>query len=186
MLISVVTTAVMLAAIDRYIRLGRVELAERRARYALFALRDRLRREALAHTIRFDAWFRYMDTTLTRAIDSVHEVNVWKALVYSSVYGRLDQTERAYAELQAAMADNQPLQAIYLEYTRILWRLVEDRHASVRNLHRYVFAAGRAFTFFDGCFAWLRKSKRRVLEGLITAPETSTLLQYAPVRRRAA
>jgi hypothetical protein len=183
MLIAIVTSIVLITVIDRFARVGRIELAEARTRHELFALRDRLRREAIAGAIQFDGWFKYMDTTLTRSIDSVHDVNLWKALTYFSVYGRLEMAERAYSDLQEAMQQRPALRAVYTAYSETLWDLIEERHILIRNLPKVVFAAGRVFSALDGCFSWLRKSKRHALEGLLSAPETSTLLEYAPIHR---
>jgi hypothetical protein len=186
MLVAVIASLAMIAVIERYTRGSHLELAQLRTRYRLFALRDRLRREAFAGAIPCDDWFKYMDTTLTRTIDSLSDVNVWKALAYFAVYGRMDDAEEAQAALQKAVSRNDAFRRIYDDYKRLLWELVEERHVLVRNLPRYLYALARLLRMFDGSFSLLRRSKEHALDGLITAPSTSTLLEYAPARSRRA
>lgn len=168
MLIAIISGIVMLSLLDRAARSDKIALAQMKARFDLFAIRDELRRRGRSGAVEENRWFSYMDTTLTRAIMSVEYLTVWHAVSYLHAIdpARFEAADRSRRE---AMSRNQALAELHERYTQCLWQLMRDRHVL---LWRVLGIIAKTLGVLDG-------RRQKIVQALRTAPETSTLLEYA-------
>ena len=168
MLIMIASCILMIAFLDRALRHDRIAIAQLKAKFELFAIRDDLRRAERTGAVPRGRWFSYMDTTLTRCAASIEELTVWHAFAYLFVID-IPKMRTAERNLAAAMLDLPELAALHRRYAACIANLVRQRHAL---LWRIIGLVARLF----GAAAICRAKVLTALEG---SPQTSTLLVYA-------
>lgn len=168
MLIAFISGLIMLALLDRALRLGRITTAQMVAKFELCAIRDDLRRLERTGEVSPDTWFGYLDTTLTLSAVSITRFTIWHALAYTLVTNmrKIDEAER---ERERAMDQRPTLAVLQRRYEDCLRTLIRHRHAL---LWRTLSGVARVLTVASKC-------KGLVLKALSGSPETSTLLDYA-------
>jgi hypothetical protein len=168
MLIAIASGVIMLAFLDRAMRLERIATVQLKAKFELYAIRDDLRRAERQRVVPGGRWFSYMDTTLTKAAASIERLTVWHALAYLRVsdFSMMQEAERNRA---TAMEEFPELAALHRRYAECVARLVRERHALLWSIMRVVAHLFVAFV------VW----RARVLTALQGSPQTSTLLVYA-------
>lgn len=170
MLFFLVSMLIMLALLDRALRIGRLESLRLDTRFRLFALRDELRRAAVNGTVPQNRWFVYLDTSITKAIDVLPHISIWTALALIYTHSDDKSILEAQAELREALAqeENSQLCLIYVKYLACILTLLRERH---RALGYTVFSAAKAIGAMTGL-------KDRLAAIFTVAPETSTLLEH--------
>lgn len=168
MLIAIASGVIMLAFLDRAMRLERIATAQLKAKFELYAIRDDLRRAERHGVVPGERWFNYMDTTLTKCAASIERLTVWHALAYLRVsdFPAIQEAER---NREAAMKEFPELVALHRRYAECVARLVKERHALLWSIMRVV---ARLFVTF---VVW----RAKLLTALQGSPQTSTLLVYA-------
>lgn len=163
MLIAIISGIVMLSLFDRAMRLERISLAQMKARFELFEIRDELRRRGRNGQVHENKWFSYMDTTLTRALMSMEFLSIWHAIAFLWVADEKRIIEAV--QIRAQALDEMPaLAELYDRYGKCLWKLMRERHALL----------WKVFGVIEVVLGW----RRKVVTALDAAPETSTLLEY--------
>jgi len=129
MLFIIIGSIVLLALLDRTIRGGRIRLAELDFKFGLFEIRDVLRDAAIDAEIPYSPWFDYMDTTLTRTIDSLKAVNPWMAVGYALTHRNNPAAQNGQRELQEVLrrAENKKLARVYAMYTECIGKFLKAR-----------------------------------------------------------
>jgi hypothetical protein len=168
MLIAFISGLIMLALFDRALRHGRIATAQLTAKFELCAIRDDLRRLERKGEVCPDAWFGYLDTTLTLSAVSIKRLTIWHALVYMSV-ADMRRIEEASEERERAMGERPTLAVLQKRYENCLRTLIRHRHALLWRILSVVAHVLSAAS----------KYKSQVLKALSGSPETSTLLEYA-------
>lgn len=170
MLYFLASMLIMLALLDRALRIGRLESLRLETRFRLFALRDELRRGGFSGAAPQNKWFEYLDTTITKAIDVLPHINAWEALALLAAYAKDKSVWAAHIELSEALEqpENHALSEVYDKYLDCIVDLLAERH---RTSGRVLVTTARAV----GRMAHL---KNRLAEIITIAPETSTLLNY--------
>ena len=147
--------------------------AIRRNQFRLYALRDELRELAMSGEVSADDWvFRYLDTSLTRAVSELHRLNLSYVIVAAVLY-RGDQRlndVRKQLEVELCSRENALLVRIHGEYLGVLLNALFERNPLARLflLHLPVRAIG-----------WTRRVSSAV-EYWTEIPSTATLERMAP------
>lgn len=168
MLIAIASCVIMLAFLDRALRLERIATAQLKARFELYSIRDDLRQAERHGVVSEGRWFTYMDTTLTKSAASIERFTVWHALAYLRV-ADISVMLEAERNRAVAMGELPDLAALHRRYAECVARLVRERHALLWRIMR---VAAHLFVAF---VVW----RARVLTALQGSPQTSTLLVYA-------
>lgn len=170
MLIFLISTLILLALLDKALRVGRLETVLLKTRFKLFALRDELRETAIKGETEENQWFEYLDTTITKAIDELASVSLWEAFVLILMNRHNKTIAEAQIKLFEALAqeENQKLAEIYRKFVWCLGTFLFDRHLAVR------------LTVFAGLYTLesVKKERDRLVKTITTSPQTSTLLKY--------
>ena len=168
MLIALISGLIMLALLDRALRHERIATAQLVAKFELCAIRDDLRRLERTGEVLPDAWFGYLDTTLTLSAVGIKGLTIWHALAFVTV-ADMRKIEEAGRQRELAMKERPALALLQQRYERCLSSLIRHRHAL---LWRILSLVARVFSAVS-------KYKILVLKALSGSPETSTLLDYA-------
>jgi len=118
MLYAIVTLAIMAGLLNRAVRQDALELKKLDMRFKLFALRDELRRGIIEESVPHNQWTEYLDTTLTKTIDALQEINVWEALALVASYRNDSLILQPQKNLEAALKqkENAKTKQIYDKY----------------------------------------------------------------------
>lgn len=168
MLIPILSALIMLALLDKALRLERLEFAQLDAKLKFFAIRDDLRRLERRGEVDHDRWFAYMDTTLTRSITAIEILNVWHAFAFMATCD-MRKINIAEQNRSVAMKQRPSLAAIHRAYSDAIDQLIRERHALLWRL----------LGLLAMLFGTMTRTRRSIINALSGAPETSTLLQYA-------
>ena len=171
MLYFLASMLIMLALLDRAIRVGRLESLMLETRFKLFALRDELRCAAIKGEVPQNRWFEYLDTSITKAIDALPRISVWEALALLYSYAGDKSVVQAQKELFEAFEEeeNVGLGEIYGKYLLCIMTLLVQRH---KTLKFTVVGTARMM-------GKMVNLKDRLAAIFTVAPETSTLLEHS-------
>ncbi len=162
-------------AFDRLIRLH-IRTIVLTYQFELYALRDKLREAAMSQEINSSNWvFEYLDSSIAKTIDVLEGITIWRIFFTPVVLRKQEKFLRARMHLQRELSKpkNKCLASIHKEYTETVGLFVIDRHPLLKSIAIKCLQA-----FFVGKYT--RKLWRKGLELQTEAPETSTLLEYAP------
>jgi hypothetical protein len=162
---------VMLYMLDR-LRLESHAIDKMESSYAMFGVRDMLRAQARSGVIRYDDWFTYMDTTISRTIAEIDQVTVWHGLGYMLVYQKDDRVNRARTRLKEHLKKDHALAEIEGAYLHCIRQILKKRHAF------FWFCVQRS----RSSIGRIARTKKQIVDIFASAPETSTLLKYARAR----
>lgn len=167
MLYFLIALVIMFSLIDRSLRIGRLERLKLELRFQLFALRDELRLAVINGEAPDNKWFEYLDTTLTKAIDHIQEINLWEALALLSIYKKDKSVLHAQAGLLSALQEreNEKISEVYYKLLKTLAGFIMERHAILK-----AFVVGSVI---------IARTVNKLAKVVTTAPETSTLLEYS-------
>ncbi len=170
MLYFLISMLIMLALLDRSLRIARLESLRLDVRFKLFALRDELRSAAVSGDVPKNRWFDYLDTSITKSIDVLPHLNVWEALALMYSYANDESVLDAQLELGKALEqeENQGLKKIYGMYLRYMVDLLVDRHKT----------SGSVVMGLAQMMGRVLNLTQKLAAILTSAPETSTLLKY--------
>jgi hypothetical protein len=176
MLFVILGCLVLLALLDRTVRGGRIRLAELDFRFGLFEIRDVLRDAAINEEISYSKWFDYMDTTLTRTLDSVDAVNPWMAAGYAFTHRNDPAVKDGLRELHEALRrpENKKIARVYAMYTECLGRFLEARFPASWPLAAIIFARITKERNSDS----VQEEERQLAPVFSVSPETSTFSEY--------
>jgi hypothetical protein len=144
--------------------------------FELYALRDKLREAAINQEVNSRNWvFEYLDSSIAKTIDVLERITIWRIVFTPVVLRKQEKILRARMHLQRELSKpkNKCLASIHNEYTEILGLFVVDRHSLLKSV---AIKCLQAFIISKH----IRKQWRKGLELQTEAPETSTLLEYAP------
>jgi hypothetical protein len=179
MLVAVIAFFTMLALLDHYTRLGRIEQLALDTRYKLFSLRDILRGFAISGDVDPNCWlFDYLDTSLTRAAGWLPNLTAYE------IIGDMISMDRAEARqklemLQAELAkpENHRFQAIFAGYQNCLRAFLSGRHLAASFVgRRLVSLVGTLGSCTD------HEVEQRKIQAVAADPDTSTLDHYCKPR----
>ena len=178
MLFVVLGCLALLALLDRTVRAGRVRLAELDFRFGLFEIRDVSRDAAINEEIPYSNLFDYMDTTLTRTLDSVEVINPWMALGYSFIHRNDPGVKAGRREFKKTLQrhENRKIARVYALYTECMGKFLKARYPISLPLAAMIFAL----------FDWEQESdmdsveeeERKLIPFFSFSPETSTFSEY--------
>lgn len=170
MLYFLVSMLVMLALLDRALRIERLETLRLETRFSLFKVRDELRLATIEGKAPQNKWFEYLDTSITKAIDLLPHINAWEALALMFTYANDTSVLGAEMELHEALEqpENRELDKVYRNYIVCIARLLFKRHRS----------SARVLLYFARFVGKVSKIKDRMATIVSIAPETSTLLEH--------
>jgi hypothetical protein len=175
MLIAVIAFFTMLALLDRYTRLGRIEQLALDTRYKLFSLRDILRSSAISGDVDPNCWlFDYLDTSLTRAAEWLPNLTAFEVIGDMISMDRVE-ARRRIEMLQAELAkpENHRFQAIFMGYQGCLRSFLSGRHLAASFLgRRLVSLVGKLSSCTN------HDVEQRKIQAVAADPDTSTLDQY--------
>lgn len=186
MLYIVLSSLILLAFLDRVVRGGRVKLIKIDLEFDLFALRDELRNAAFVSKISYDNWFDYMDTTITRTIERIDNVNPWLAVGYGWAHRNDPSLFHAQRALETALRlpENQRLAQIHNEYVRLIGRFLEARYPISLPIAAISCALILKDSTESGIHSSAEGGKQDLAPIFSIAPETSTLSEYGLDGRR--
>lgn len=176
MLFVIVGCLVLLALLDRTVRGGRIRLAEMDFRFGLFHIRDVLRDAAINEEISYSKWFDYMDTTLTRTLDSIDAVNPWMAVGYAFTHRNDLAVKDGLRDLQEALRqpENRKIARVYAMYTECLSSFLKARFPASWPLAAITFAIITKERNSDS----VQEEERKLAPVFSVSPETSTFSEY--------
>jgi hypothetical protein len=185
MLYLMLSSLIMLALLDRALRGSRVRLMKLDLEFELFALRDELRNAMLAGQIAQRNWFDYMDTTLTRTIDQIDNINPWLAVGYFWSHRDDPYLQRANEELKAGLRRNTKIDVVYKKYVSSLMHFLESRHPISWPLAAMTFMvmcrehrSGPRSSQHDS----IEQEEQKLAPVFSMTPQTSTLWDYSGVQ----
>ncbi len=181
MLYAIVTLAIFAGLLNRALRQESLGLKKLDARFKLFELRDELRRGIIDASVPYNRWAKYMDTTLTKTIDALQEVNIWEAIALVLSYRNDSSIRQAQMNLENALKkkENEKIKQIYDKYEICLFDFLLLRHSAlVGSIKRTGAASIRASVAVDRCVAYVCRKRDQAVRLFGSVPETSTLLKY--------
>src|ERR1044071_2726930 len=118
MLIALFSALGMLMLLDRSTRLAKLDLLKLKTRCHLFRLRDDLRRAAISGEVPMNWLFDYLDTSISRTISHLDEINLWEGLALLLSHGKDQALLQAQKHIEKVMRekDNQALMPFYYQY----------------------------------------------------------------------
>jgi hypothetical protein len=176
MLFVILGCLVLLALLDRTVRGGRIRLAELDLRFGLFEIRDVLRDAAINEEISYSKWFDYMDTTLTRTLDSVEAVNPWMAVGYTLIHRNDPAVKDGLQELKEVLRrpENRKIARVYAMYTECISKYLKARFPVSWPLAAIIFAITDREESSDS----VQEEERKLAPVFSVSPETSTFSEY--------
>lgn len=176
MLFIILGSLVLLVLLDRTVRGGRVRLAELDLRFGLFEIRDVLRDAAINEEISYSKWFDYMDTTLTRTLDTVEAVNPWMAAGYAFTHRNDPNVQEGLKELQEALRrpENRKIARVHAMYTECVVKFLKRRFPVSWPLAAITFAL---LTKNQRCDS-VQQEERELAPVFSVSPATSTFSEY--------
>ena len=147
-------------------------------RYALFAIRDDLREQAMKHPEVATNWvFQYLDSTIAKSISLLPALSIWQLLGLFMTHRNDDSVEKLRAKLEFEYKKPQNLQFKKVEEKLMatIGEFLIDRH--ILALVLSVSALVLPFALVQG----IQKIRRRSLELVVESPETSTLSDFVTV-----
>jgi hypothetical protein len=173
----------MLALLDRTWRGGRVRLLELNFEFQLYALRDELRESAVAGDIEYNNWFDYMDTTITRTIERVDNVNPWIAVGYLWLNkNNQEALMLASKELRTVLSspENKKLGEIYAEFNKLVKEFLKSRFRLSWPLAAIVAGAMCRGENKKAIHDSISEEEKRLAPVFSITPQTSTYWEYSP------
>ncbi|MGB6900083.1 MAG: hypothetical protein WBE12_15915 [Candidatus Acidiferrum sp.] len=146
--------------------------------YALFAIRDDLREEAMRDPKVAMTWvFQYLDSTIAKSISLSPALSIWQLLGLFMTHRNDDSVEklRAKLEFEYKKPQNQQFKRVEEKLMATLGEFLIDRH--ILALVLSVSALVLPFALVQG----IQKIRRRSLELVVESPETSTLSDFVTV-----
>ena len=170
MLFFVIGLLGMIVLLERYSS-EKLCLLKLEHQYRLFALRDKLRLAVIDESIQADKWFDCLDTTLTRVIGQIDHVNIYELTGVMMAHWNDPELREALEQLKKVMEDpkNKNLAELYKRYTEEMLSFLYVQHtALIRIVSRT-----------DRFYRWTQTAKDRFRDTLLSAPETSTLVEHS-------
>lgn len=130
MLYATLTIVILLILLDRATRKATLDRLQLGMRFKLFALRDELRLAAIQGQAPYGRWFEYLDTTITKFIDNLQDINVWEISAFGLSHLGDESIALAWQDLEAALAkdENRKLAEIYEKTTNCVLNFLVLRH----------------------------------------------------------
>ena len=170
----IITILLLAFALDRMFRLRQSNVILKH-RFKLYALRDALRESAVRGDIKSSNWvFQYLDSSIAKSIDVLPRVSIWRAAVMT-VFKRKDAKHAILVDhlwRELAKPENTQLKKVFLHYVAETGYFIACRHDTV------YFFVSTLFRMIK-CSKWLNSKYKVIKYAVTTAPETSTLYQYA-------
>ncbi len=202
MLYIIISTIVMLGFLDRSLRRGHLDKLKLKTRFELFAFRDELRLALIRGEVAPGRWFDYLDTTLTKSIDNLDDINLWESIALLLSYSKDPAIEAAIAKQAEELRDpaNHRLLDLQTKFTSCLARFLMKRHFGMLPHNREPEQAKVPLVepshpevpspFSDEPEVRIRRPLWALVKGFFrpnigfvriftSAPQTSTLVQYA-------
>lgn len=181
MLYIILSSLILLALLDLIVRGGRVRLLKLDIKFQLFALRDELRNAAIAGEVPYNNLFDYMDTTLTRTIESLDDVNPWYAVGYLWHHKNDPTFRQAQGKLKEAFrrSENKNIADVYNKYIQELFQFLKRRHPLSLPVAAIVFAMlypETKSTLHDS----IEQEEQNLAPVFSITPQTSTFWEYSP------
>lgn len=145
--------------------------------YRLFAVRDDLREYAIEDPPVAQNWvFQYLDSTIAKSISLLPTLSIWRMLGLLLTYRNDPRLEkfRKHLEEEFGKPENRRHKEIEERFLRTLGEFIVSRHILmlVLSVSALVLPAAIATA--------MQEVKKRSLELVAEAPETSTLHRFAP------
>lgn len=107
------------------------QLQEQKFRYAMFSLRDKLRRLAIDQKINSENWiFRYADNTFSQSITEAYHLTLFHIVIRAVVVH--EQQEKKYArfrqDFDKALSENPEMKAIFFDYRKSIYEYLTHQH----------------------------------------------------------
>jgi hypothetical protein len=173
---------IMLAFLDRAARIGRLDLEDTKLRFGLFAVRDELRRSLIRGGVKYNRWFKYLDTTITRNLHNVRDINPALATVALIQFRKNAVIDSAYHEREAALKlpENRALADSYQKYISVLGEYLSSRHPYSLKFFACLMVLMAKPAHVDDIHASTdpNLSGQAVAPIFSLSPQTSTLLRY--------
>lgn len=166
---------IAIVAFDRAMQRG-VKNKVLEYQFKLYALRDELREAAIEEKINPRDWlFLYLDSSIAKTIDVLETITIWHILLAPLTVRNREKFQRARMQLKRELAKpkNHYLAKIREQYIDTLSLFVLNRHP---------LASGTIIKCLIAISIGqeLHKQWKKGIEIQTEAPETSTLLEYAP------
>jgi hypothetical protein len=146
--------------------------------YALFAIRDDLREQAMKDPNVATNWvFQYLDSTIAKSIALLPALSIWQLIGLFMTHRNDDSVEklRAKLEFEYKKPQNSQFKEVEEKLMATIGEFLIDRH--ILALVLSVSALVLPFALVQG----IQKIRRRSLELVVESPETSTLSDFVTV-----
>lgn len=146
--------------------------------YALFAMRDDLREQAMKDPKIAANWvFQYLDSTIAKSISLLPSLSIWQLLGLFLTHRNDQSVEklRAKLEFEYEKPQNRQLKAVEEKLMEAIGEYLVDRH--ILALVLSVSALVLPLALVQG----IQRVRRRSLELVVESPETSTLGDFVTV-----
>jgi hypothetical protein len=148
-----------------------------RYQYDLFRLRDDLRDYVIANPQMARSWlFAYLDSTITKSIVQLPDLSIWQLVALNAAYSDDDRWKRLVAQLECEMQKerNAEFRSIENRLMTLLVKYLSERHTAL------IASAGAVEIVSAVIHSRLKDLKKRAAKVAVSAPETSTLGEFAP------
>lgn len=143
----------------------------------LFALRDKLREQAMKNPALARNWvFQYLDSTIARSISLLPTLSIWHTLALTIAHRNNESLKLLIKHLNREY--EKPQNAIFKEVEAELVDILGEYLVS-RHILMVVISTTAVFGPVKVA-GYLRRLKRQSLELVVESPETSTLSEFAP------
>lgn len=184
MLYLLISMIIMLAFLDKALRVEPLKLADLTLRYKLFSARDRLRLSLIKGETEYNKWFQYFDTTLTRTIHNVKDVNPVLGTVAMLQFKKHPVIDAAYHQFEAALLlpENRQIGKAYRQYIEGIGEYLTVRHRFSLRIMIFVMVMMDKMSASHPndihASSDPRKSGESVAPIFSLHPQTSTMLRY--------
>jgi len=143
--------------------------------YMLYDLRDSLREQAVLMKINTNDWqFKYLDTSFSKTIQELPNLNLLLSIIISSKYKTKKSSKVAIIK---GMQENDTYSLLYHEYSMILLHYIFEKMI----LLNFAFTVSKSLHITSkNIKSYINKNVKKVVSNITVAPETSTFLTYCP------
>ncbi|MCJ7633352.1 hypothetical protein MUP77_13315 [Candidatus Bathyarchaeota archaeon] len=175
MLIIILATFVLLFLLDSALKME-TKTIEVLYRFRLYALRDKLREEAMQRVIDPADWvFDFLDSSIAKSISIISQFSLYKLLVVYFVHKNDPRFEsaRKHLEVELNKPEKLPLKQIRDEFASIMADYLLDKHRELKPLLSLAHMSVYLWTRLKGMWD-------KVAEQVPAYPETSTIEHFSP------
>lgn len=176
MLYAAIFILIALALLDNSTRMAKKEMITYKFRFRLFALRDKLRNSLISDEIQRSNWFGYMDTTITKTITLLPNMNIWEIFLIGYLHRNNQQILSAQKRLDNALnqEENTVLASINDELTTCVFEYLKARHKALYKVSESLWFLIKFYSYTQDS-----RTQYNLAKIVTTSPETSTLSQFA-------